>query len=114
MPSASYELIVGAMRERRQVHCVYSGRRREVLPIILGHTSGREKLLTFQVGGASSKPLAGPGTRWRCLWVDELSELTLEDGPWQTSGPHSEAQSCVQEVDYDVNPDSPYSPRHRL
>jgi len=30
MPSAAYELFLAAMRERRQVVCVFQGRRREV------------------------------------------------------------------------------------
>lgn len=113
MPSAAYDLFLKAMRKRRQVVCVFQGRRREVCPVILGHTDGRERVLAFQFGGESSHPLP-PGGQWRCLTLDEVTDIALRDGPWHAGSEHGARQSCVAEVDYDVNPDSPYAPRYRL
>jgi hypothetical protein len=113
MASAAYELFLEAMRDRRQVVCVFQGRRRELCPIILGHTGGKERVLAFQFAGESSRPLP-PGGQWRCLTLSEVTDIELRDGPWRAGGDHGTQQSCVAEVDYDVNPDSPYSPRFRL
>ena len=101
------------MRERRQVVCLYGGRRREVCPVLLGHTRGAEKALVFQFAGESNSTLP-PGGEWRCLTLAGVTVLELREGPWHTGRDHGEAQTCVAEVDYDVNPDSPYDPRFEL
>ena len=38
MPSSTYLLFALAMAERKQIVCFYQGYRRELCPIILGHT----------------------------------------------------------------------------
>ena len=113
MPSATYELFREAMATRRQIVCVYRGRRREVCPVILGHSGGEEKALTYQFAGESNSRLP-PNGEWRCLTLSMVSDIELRDGPWVTGGSHSASQSCVEVVDFDVNPDSPYSPTGRL
>lgn len=113
MPSATYELFREAMATRQQIVCSYGGRRREICPVILGHSGGEEKALTYQFAGETSSKLP-PGGEWRCLTLSKVSEVELRDGPWLTGGSHSASQSCVEVVDFDVNPDSPYSPKHRL
>jgi hypothetical protein len=37
MASPAYELFEQAMRERKQIVCLYGGYQRELCPIILGH-----------------------------------------------------------------------------
>ena len=113
MPSRTYELFRAAMAGRKQIHCRYHGYRRELCPIILGHSQGREKALTFQFGGESRSGLP-PGGEWRCLWLDDVSNVTLCNGPWHSGGDHSRQQGCVEIVDFDVNPASPYKPKRRL
>ena len=113
MPSPTYELFREAMAGKKQVVCVYRGRRREVCPVILGHTDGEEKALSYQFAGESNSRLPSEG-EWRCLTLSMVSEVELRDGPPLTGGSHSASQSCVRDVDFDVNPDSPYSPKHRL
>jgi hypothetical protein len=113
MPSATYELFREAMAGRKQIVCTYQGYRREVCPVILGHSGGEEKALTYQFAGESSSKLP-PGGNWRCLTLSMVSDVELRDGPWITGGSHSASQSCVEVVDFDVNPDSPYSPAGRL
>lgn len=114
MPSPTYTLIARAMEDRRQIAGLYKGLRRVLVPVVLGWSEGREKLLAYQVSGASSRALRGPETRWRCLFVDELSGAALSDGPVETGGSHQTEQTCVREVDLDVNPASPFSPRRKL
>jgi len=110
MPSETYALFEQAMRTRKQVVCVYGGYRRELCPIILGHTRGHEKALTFQFSGGSGSGLP-PGGEWRCLALAEVSDVALRDGPWFAGSRHNERQRCVEIVDLDVNPESPYRPR---
>src|SRR4051812_27838189 len=114
MPSATYRLFAQAMRERKQIVCTYHARPREVCPIILGHKKGQEKALTFQFAGLTSQGKLPPAGVWRCLTLSEVSDVNLRKGPWYSGDSHSQRQECVDEVDLDVNPKSPYSPKRRL
>jgi len=112
MPSPTYELFAKAMVARRPVVCTYQGHPRAICPIILGHTEGAEKALTWQFeGSGSGGPVRG---RWKCLSLAEVSNAEIVDGPWRSDREHSQRQSCVKDVDLDVNPDSPYEPKRRL
>jgi hypothetical protein len=51
MSSRNYTLFERAMRLRKPVFCLYDGYPRELCPIILGHSQGEEKALTYQFGG---------------------------------------------------------------
>lgn len=113
MPSATYTLFEQAMRARRPVACVYRGLPRVLCPIVLGHTDGQEKALTFQIGGESSSGLP-PGGEWRCLFLDNVENARAQDGAWKSGAAHTQPQGCVEDVDLDVNPDSPYEPTRRI
>lgn len=115
MRGGTYELLVEAMRERRQVVCLYHGKRRELCPAIIGtNAEGRRMVLAYQFGGESSQRFDKPQDRWRCFAVDEISDVQLRDGRWYAGTEHGQSQTCVRHVDYDVNPESPYSPKFRL
>jgi len=113
MPSRTYSLFAEAMAARKQIFCTYDGHPRELCPIILGHSQGEEKALTFQFGGRSSTGLP-PGGQWRCLFLSKVRDVELRDGAWQTRDSHTQPQGCVEIVDLDVNPASPYAPKRRL
>ena len=107
-PSATYKLFAQAIEQRKQIVCSYGGYRRELCPIILGHKeNGDEVALTFQFGGESSRALPRGGS-WRCLSLSEASDVRLRDGRWRSGASHQRPQSCVDIVDLDVNPSSPY------
>jgi len=112
-PSAVYKLFEQAMIHRKQILCTYRGHHRELCPIILGHSKGREKALTYQFGGQSNTDLP-PGGQWRCLWLSEVRDVRLHDGSWHVGNRHNQPQGCVEMVDLDINPESPYSPKRRL
>jgi hypothetical protein len=114
MASATYELFLRAMREKRQIVCVYQGHRREVCPILLGRTGLEEKSLAFQFGGATSDGAIRPPGDWKCLRLAEVRDVVLRDGPWHAGDGHSTRASCMKMVEYDVNPDSPYDPAFKL
>ena len=113
MPSLAYELFEHAMHKRKQISCMNGGYSRELCPIILGHSRGQEKALTYQIGGGSKSGLP-PGGEWRCLVLSEVRDVELRDGPWRVGSSHFKDQKCVEEVDLDVNPSSPYDPKRRV
>jgi len=101
------------MRTERRVLCTYHGYFRVLCPVVLGHTHGREKALTFQVAGGSKSGLPPEG-QWRCMFLDEVQGARLQDGAWRVGDEHSRPQGCVEDVDLDINPMSPYNPKRRL
>jgi len=113
MPSLSYDLFEYAMRSRKQILCTYGGHPRELCSVILGHSKGQEKALTYQFGGQSKSGLP-PGGEWRCLWLSKVSDIQLRDGTWFVGASHTQPQGCVEIVDLDVNPSSPYQPKRRV
>jgi hypothetical protein len=113
MPSSTYTQFAEAMAGRKQILCTYDGLFRELCPIILGHSQGQETALTFQFGGQSSKGLP-PGGQWRCLFLAKVGDVRLRDGPWHAGDSHTQPQGCVETVDLDANPESPYHPKRRL
>ena len=112
-PSQTYRLFERAVVERKQIVCTYDGYRRELCPVILGHSQGEEKALTYQFGGESKSGLR-PAGQWKCLWLTGVSDIQLRDGPWRTGSRHLQKQTCVEIVDLDVNPNSPYNPKRRV
>ena len=113
MPSSVYKQFAEAMAARKQILCEYDGYPRELCAIILGHSKGQEKALTFQFGGQSRSGLP-PRGEWRCLWLSKVSKVSLRDGAWHSGTRHTQPQGCVEDVDVDVNPSSPYQPKRRL
>jgi hypothetical protein len=113
VPSQTYSLFAQAMAGRKQIVCTYDGHYRELCPIVLGHSRGAEKALTYQFGGRSRKGLP-PGGQWRCLFLAKIRDARLREGPWHVGDSHKQPQGCVKIVDLDVNPESPYRPERRL
>jgi hypothetical protein len=112
VPSTTYALFEQAMRQRKPILCMYDGHPRAICPIILGHSGGAEKALTFQFEGSGSK---GPvRCAWKCFELAKVGKAEIIDGPWRSGGSHKTSQTCVKEVDLDVNPDSPFNPKRRL
>jgi hypothetical protein len=52
--------------------------------------------------------------RWKCLTLDKVSDVQLRDGPLHAGDRHTAPQTCINTVDLDANPDSPYNPRRKL
>ena len=97
MPSPTYDTFRKAILNEKQVVFTYKDERRGACPIIIGHTEGEEKALTFQVEGAS-------GRGWRCLYLSSVRDARLRDGPWhEGSAQHAKEQTCVADVDLDIN-----------
>jgi hypothetical protein len=102
MPSATYRFIRTAIQNELQITCRYGGHDRALCPHIIGWTAGEEKLLAWQFGGATSSVLP-PAGEWRCLRIAGMHDVEQREGPWHTGSRHRSAQSCVQEIDLDIN-----------
>lgn len=102
MPSLTYTLLRDAMVRQKRVACSYNGQARELCPIVLGRSKGEEKVLAYQVGGNT-----GQGTlqqpQSKCLFVARIRNPHLRDGKWLEGTSHSQKQTCVADVDLDIN-----------
>ena len=100
----TYELIKQAILGRKQVHADYKGYQRQLCPHVIGWKDGKAQALFYQFGGRSSSGLApdGSGDNWRCLFLDELSNVTIHDGDWHTAPNHTRRQTCVDEIDVEI------------
>jgi predicted DNA-binding transcriptional regulator YafY len=100
MPSATYALFRDAILREQQVVCSYDGRLRELCPHILGLNRRREEVvLAWQFAGGSSGKLP----QWRCLRLANVSNARAREGEWHEGGSHRSEQSCVSEIDLDIN-----------
>jgi len=111
--SPIYELFAQAIADRKQIFCTYERLPRELCPHILGRTKDEEVALTYQFGGESKSGLP-PGGEWRCLTLSKVRKVQLRNGPWHAGSRHTRPQHCVEVVDIDVNPSSPYRPKRKL
>jgi hypothetical protein len=100
MPSATYALFRDAILREQQVVCSYDGRRRELCPHIIGkNRRGEEAVLAWQFAGESSGKLP----QWRCLRLANVRLAHARDGDWHEGSSHRSEQSCVSEIDLDIN-----------
>ncbi|KJC35771.1 hypothetical protein UP09_31715 [Bradyrhizobium sp. LTSP885] len=100
MPSASYALFRTAILTEQQVVCIYDDRPRELCPHIIGRNkSGEQVVLAWQFAGESSGRLP----QWRCLRLAHVSDVELRKGRWHEGGSHRSQQTCVSEIDLDIN-----------
>lgn len=111
--SITYRTLALALESRTPLACRYGGQPRVICPIILGHRGEEEMVLVFQIAGRTSR---GPlrEAQWKCLRVAGISDLALAEAEWHSGRAHREAQHCVVQVNYDVNPASPYAPTRSL
>jgi hypothetical protein len=100
MPSATYALFRNAILSEQQVTCSYEGRHRELCPHIIGtNKSGEEVVLAWQFAGESSGPLP----QWRCLRLANVRQARPRAGRWHEGGSHRTTQTCVSDIDLDIN-----------
>ena len=100
MPSPAYTLFRNAILAEQQVTCLYGGAIRELCPHIIGTNKNREEVvLAWQFAGASSGKLP----QWRCLKLANVENARARDGRWHEGGSHKTVQSCVTDIDLDLN-----------
>lgn len=96
--SDTISLVRQAIAERRQMRAHYDAGLREFCPHALGTKDGQLRAFVFQFAGYSRRGLP-PGGGWRCLRLDRLTELSLQDGPWYTGDTPPDMTACLDQVD---------------
>src|SRR3979490_3298609 len=100
MPSATYHLFRNAILAEKQVVASYEVRHRELCPHIIGtNRNGEEVVLAWQFAGQSSGRLP----QWRCLRLANVRDAPAGEGSWHEGGSHRTEQTCVSEIDLDIN-----------
>jgi hypothetical protein len=100
-----YRLVRMAVVGKRPIRAIYHGRDRWFCPHRLGRNRGGQiRVLCYQYGGQSGSGLesAGSSANWRCIALEKLSRVELLEGAWHAAPNHSRPQTCIAEVDVDV------------
>ena len=96
MPTVQ-DLIITAIQQQLIVTAVYQEKKRIMCPHMIGHKDGRLNVLFFQFAGESKKGLP-PGGQWRCIHLDELSDVSIAPGQWHTGPDCGRPQTCVDQI----------------
>lgn len=77
------EVVRKAMHEKMQVLAFYHRAERLLCPHVLGVDEfNRYKCLFVQFGGYSKGMPVFPPGQWRCMYLDELINVRVREGPW--------------------------------
>lgn len=101
---STYELVRDAIVNKRLISASNNGYHRELCPHVLGTKNGRQQGLFYQFAGESSSGLEPDGSpnNWRCIPIKTMANVEAYDGTWHTSTNHSRLQTCVDEIDVEV------------
>ena len=105
MSSPTYQLLRNAITSKQNVSADYKGYHRIMTPHTLGTKAGREKCLLYQFDGQSSSASVFPENspaNWRCVFVDELTNVSTTGGKLHTAQKHTQKQTCVDNVDVEL------------
>jgi len=100
----NYDIIKQAILKKQQITATYNGLHREMCPHVIGKKNGKAHCLFYQFAGQSSSGSIVPNSleNWRCIPVDKLKDVVAREGEWNTAGNHSTSQTCVDDVDVEV------------
>ena len=101
----TYKLLRRAAARKQPVTAMYDDQPRLLCPHVLGRKAGRFQALVYQIGGRSNSELPvalSEAGVWRCLAVEKLSQVELHADAWR-SGPRSQRQTCIDEIDFDAD-----------
>jgi hypothetical protein len=99
----AYQMLTEAIASRQQVIARYDGEERHFSPHALGTKRGKRHALVFQYAGGSRSGLPEEG-EWRCLDLDELTDVRLQPGEWHTSTNVFNPQTCLDDIDAAIDP----------
>lgn len=100
----TYDLVKNAILKKQCITCFYDGYLRKMSPHVIGTKNGTQQALFYQYGGESSSGLSSDRTKnWRCIQIDRIENLEINDDAFQTAHNHSRPQSCVDQIDEEVD-----------
>ena len=84
----------------------YHDHERVICPHALGWKAGRARVLVYQVGGTTSEGMLPDDRRqrWRCLFVDEIRDVVITDGPWESAENYTGQANCIDDLAIAVRP----------
>lgn len=105
MSADNYSIIRQAILDKKQITATYNGYYRELCPHTIGTKKGKKQGLFYQFGGQSSSGSIVPGSlsNWRCIPIDGLTDVQVQDGEWYTASNHSIPSTCVDVIDVEVS-----------
>ena len=102
----AYTIIRDAILNKNSIAARFDGYDRRLSPHVIGtNKQGRRQALFYQYGGGSKSGLGPPGSRanWRCIPVDEMSNVRTISGEWHTADEHgTRPETCVAVIDVEV------------
>jgi hypothetical protein len=107
-PDEIYQLIRQAIKDKDIVIATYHGYIREMCPHVLGKKKKkRAQAFLYQFAGGSRSGLGPDGSwsNWRCLFIDELSDVSIKQslGEWHTTPNYSAStQNCVDDIEAQI------------
>jgi hypothetical protein len=110
MDTDAYSILAEAINSKQQVVARYHDEERIFSPHALGTKGNITHVLVYQYAGGSRSGLPPEG-EWRCLDVDELSDIQLEPGAWHTAANVFNPQTCLDEIDVVADPLPPRATR---
>jgi hypothetical protein len=90
------DLIVSAIQQKLVVTAIYQGYERIMCPHVIGNKNGSLNAFFFQFAGGSKSGLQ-PGGQWRCIRVDELTQVSAAPGAWHTKQDYAPT-NCVDDI----------------
>ena len=99
----AYTILAEAISSKQQVVARYHDEERIFSPHALGTKRGALHVLVYQYAGGSQTGLP-PGGEWRCLNVEELTDIRVEPGAWRTAPNVFNPQTCLDEVEVLADP----------
>jgi hypothetical protein len=97
-PTEIHRLVRSAIAQRWPLRAIYKGYDRLMCPRRLGRNREDERrLLSYQYGGGSETGLSAPGSKgnWRCMALDQLSDLEIIEGRWHSAENHALPAHCI-------------------
>ena len=110
----TYALLRRAAARKQSVAAMYDDQPRLLCPHVWGRKAGRYHALVYQIGRKSNSGLpVAPSEAgvWRCLAVEKLSDVEVRADGWR-SAPRSPGQTCIDEIDFDVDAQSGDDPQN--
>ena len=100
----NYDLIYKAISNKMSITCFYNGYLRKMTPHVLGTKNGGINALFLQYDGGSSKGLGTDLSKnWRCIPINDITDMQINNDGFYTANNHSKAQSCVELVDVEID-----------
>jgi hypothetical protein len=94
--SSVQELIVSAIQRKLVVTAMYQGYERIMCPHVIGYKKGILNALFFQFAGGTKSGLS-PDGQWRCIHVDDLTQVSCVTGEWHTKQDYAPSH-CVDDI----------------